>query len=81
MLDNDTVRTWVEGVAIPLVGIPGVLGNLMAIAVMLSKKLMVIKSIRHLFIQLAVFDTLLLITHMIALCPGHWFEYYRKYYE
>ena len=86
MPDNTTENSnaekfWFEGVITPLIGIPGVLGNLLAIAVLLSKKLVVVKSIRHLLVQLAVYDTIVLISHMAFICPGNWFAYYRENYE
>ena len=72
---------WLEGVTMPLIGVVGILGNLLAIAVLLSKKLKVVKSIRHLLILLSVFDTLVLASNSIVTSLGHWCEYYKTNYE
>ena len=74
-------KFWIEGVTNLTIGGFGIVGNLLAIAVLLSKKLKIVKSIRYLLILLSAFDTLLLINHLVITCPGNWSVHYREDYE
>ena len=78
---TDLAKFWIEGVTSPIILTLGIFGNSLAIAVLLSKKLETLQSIRHLFVQLAIFDTLILVIGAIVNCPGNWSPYYREHYE
>ena len=78
---TSTVKFWIEGVTNPIIGGLGILGNLTAIAVLLSKKIEIVQSIRHLLMVLATFDTLSIISYLIVTCPGNWSVYFRANYE
>ena len=84
-MENTTVpldfKFWVEGVTMPLLEALGTFGNLLAIAVLVSKEYRVARSLRHLAILLAAFDTLILICFFIFSCPGKWNSYYRCHFE
>ena len=81
--DNVTidVKFWIKGVINLIVGVFGSLGNLLAIAVLLSPKMELVPSIRKLLIVLATFDTLYLSSYLVVTCPGNWSAYYRDNYE
>ena len=74
-------KFWIEGVTMPLVGSFGIFGNILAMVVLLSNKLQIVKSIRHLLVLLSAFDTLVIVSKLIVVWPGHWCEYYRTNYE
>ena len=82
-MDNRTanVKFWIEGVAMPIMEVLGTFGNLLAIAVLVSKKFKAGQSMRVLAILLAVFDTLVLITQFIYTFPGHWSDSHRDNFE
>ena len=82
-MDNHTanVKFWIEGVTMPIMEVLGTFGNLLAIAVLVSKKFKAAQSLRVLAILLAVFDTLVLIMQFLFTFPGHWNDSYRDYYE
>lgn len=77
MEPHESAKFWIEGVITPLVAFIGIFGNILAITVLCSKKLEVVRSFRQLFIQLACFDTLILIVTLLF-CPGNWSQNYRK---
>ena len=74
-------KFWIEGVAIPLVGTFGTIGNLLAISVLLSKRLQIGRSIQTLLIMLAIFDTISVISIVIWMSPGTWSHYYKTHIE
>jgi len=79
---NETIdisKLCIVGVIQPFLATFGTLGNLLAITVLCSKKLECVRSLRHLFIQLAIFDTLVIVVQAVIFCPGYWSEYYRNH--
>merc|ERR1719312_2287531 len=64
---------------IPLVGIFGFFGNLVAIKVLSSTELEMMKSIRHLLKLLAGFDAVFLAFTMTLFCPAAWSDFYYTY--
>ena len=89
MADNTTAyvslyphsKLWIEGVTIPIIGVCGIFGNLLALAVLLSKKLQIVGSIRNLLTLLTTFDTLLVSSHLFITWPGHWSDSIRSNFE
>ena len=73
------VQFFIEGVSIPVVGIFGFFGNLVAIKVLSSTELEMMKSIRHLLKLLAGFDAVFLAFTMTLFCPAAWSDFYYTY--
>ena len=69
----------IEGVSIPVVGVFGFFGNLVAIKVLSSTELEMMKSIRHLLKLLAGFDAVFLAFTMTLFCPAAWSDFYYTY--
>ena len=81
MDNNAATKFWIEGVTMATMEVFGTIGNLLAIAVLVSKKFQAAQSLRHLAILLAAFDTMVLITQFIYTCPAQWNDNFRKHYE
>ena len=80
-ITDDPTRFWIEGVASPIGGVLGIFGNVVALAVLFSKKLDLVYSVRYLFIQLTICDLLVLVSGIFIICPGNWSEYYKCHLE
>ena len=74
-------KFWIEGLAVPLIGTFGIIGNTLAICVLLSRRLQIAKSIQSLLILLAIYDTSTVIGLVLWMTPGSWSDHFRIHYE
>ena len=79
--NSSPAKFWIEGVAVPFVGTFGIIGNTLAICVLLSRRLQIAKSIQSLLILLAIFDTSSVMGMVLVMTPGSWSDHFRAHYE
>ena len=63
---------FIEGISTPLLGIFGVVGNLVSIKVLSSRDLDMMPSFRHLLKMLAGFDATFLVFTLTLFCISSW---------
>ncbi len=80
---SEIVKFFIEGICTSLLGIFGIIGNLVSMVVLSSSELDMTPSFRHLLKMLAAFDATFLVFTLTLFCISPWsddFDHYIKPY-
>lgn len=73
---SGAVKFFIEGVCTGLLGLFGIIGNLVSMAVLSSSELDMMPSFRHLLKMLAAFDATFLVFTLTLFCFSAWSDHY-----
>ena len=79
MAAGSIVKFFIEGVATSLLGIFGIIGNLVSVVVLSSSELDMMPSFRHLLRMLAAFDATFLVFTLTLFGISPWSDQYNQY--
>jgi hypothetical protein len=73
------VKFFIEGICTALLGLFGIVGNVVSIAVLNSTELDMMPSFRHLLKMLAAFDATFLVFTVSLFCVSAWSDHYNDF--
>ena len=74
-----TMTFYIEGIFMAIIGIIGILSNIISVQVFSSKNIGMKLRFRHLLRMLAIFEAIFLITTIILFCPRTWSTIYEEF--